>query len=136
MSANTLTAAHSGVYRTPEQLDGVRASAKAAGLGWVELPLSKVADKAGFMAACKSALKLPAHFGGNWDALVDCLGDAGVIGAGKVLHLAGAAHFAKIAEPDYLTALNVLSETAGYWKGKGNKTFVVLVDGAGSLKAL
>ena len=46
------------------------------------------------------------------------------------------AQFAKAAGQEYLTALNVLSETADYWKGKGNKPFVVLVDGASNLKAL
>jgi RNAse (barnase) inhibitor barstar len=134
MSDNSLTAAQSGVYRTPEKLDVARARAKA--LDWVELPLGEVTDKTGFMTACKTALKLPAHFGNNWDALADCLGDAGVLGAGKVLHLSGAAQFAKAAGQEYLTALNVLSETADYWKGKGNKPFVVLVDGASNLKAL
>ena len=134
MSDNSLTVAQSGVYRTPEKLDVVRARARA--LDWVEVPLGKVTDKTGFMTVCKTALKLSAHFGNNWDALADCLGDAGVLGAGKVLHLSGAAQFAEAAGQENLTVLNVLSEAADYWKGKGNKPFVVLVDGASNLKTL
>lgn len=136
MSARNLNSAASGVYRTPDNLDELRARAKAGSLAWVEVALAQGADKAAFLAACKTAFALPAHFGGNWDALADSLGDSAVTGAGSVVHLKGAAHFAKAAEQDYQTALTVLGDAAGYWKGKGSKTFIVLVDGASGLKAL
>jgi hypothetical protein len=76
---------------------------------------------------------LPSHFGGNWDALADCVRDFSWLdGNGYVLHVTGCEKFAKAAARDYQTAIDVLSEAAGYWMEKGTP-FVVLVDGAGDL---
>jgi len=36
---------------------------------------SEVRDKAGFLAALARDLRFPAYFGGNWDAVEECLAD-------------------------------------------------------------
>ncbi len=137
MSANagTIEATRSGVYRAPVSVDALR---KAAGKGtfvWLELPLSTVSNKKRFLAACAKQLKLPSYFGGNWDALADCVRDFNWLGGkGYVLHITGAEKFAKASPDDYQTALDVFAEAAVYWKSK-DTAFVVLVDGAKALRA-
>ena len=130
-----IEAKRSGVYRAPPSVDSLREQAKKTGLVWVDMPLQAVSAKAQFLAVCAKQLKLPSYFGGNWDALADCLRDLNWLkGAGFVLHVAGHDKFAATAPEDYATALAVLTEAADFWKGKGTP-FVVLVDGARELPA-
>jgi hypothetical protein len=130
-----LDAKRSGLYRAPPSVVALRASAAAAGLTWLEMPLVAVTDKQQFLALCKKQMKLPAHFGDNWDALADCLRDFDWLKSkGYVLHLSGGDKFAKACAADYQTALAVLAEAAAFWKAR-NTPFVVLVDGAADLPA-
>lgn len=131
----TLDAQRCGLYRAPAGMDALRKTATAAGLIWLDMPLAAVTDKVQFLALCKKQMKLPPHFGDNWDALADCLRDFEWLKSkGYVLHLAGGDAFAKAAADDYRTALAVLAEAATYWKSKGTP-FVVFVDGARDLPA-
>ncbi len=134
-SAETLGAKRSGVYRAPADVESVR---KAAGKNlciWLELPLLAVSNKKQFMNVCAKQLKLPSYFGGNWDALADCVRDFNWLdGKGYVLHITSPEKFAKASPDDYQTALDVLAEAADYWKSK-DMPFVVLVDGARELVA-
>ncbi len=134
-AAVAIEAKRSGVYRAPASVDSMRDQAKKIGLLWLDLPLQAVSGKQQFLAVCAKQLKLPSYFGGNWDALADCVRDFNWLkGAGFVLHIAGHEKFAKAAPDDYETALAVLSEAAAFWKEKGTP-FVVLVDGAKDLPA-
>ncbi len=131
----TIAAKRSGVYRAPVQVDTVRKDAAAAGLTWLDMPLAAVTNKQQFLALCAKQMKLPPHFGENWDALADCVRDfAWLKSKGYVLHLTSGEKFAKSAADDYQTALAVLSEAAAYWKDKGTP-FFVLVDAAKDLPA-
>ena len=136
MSANaTMVAKRSGVYRAPAQVDVVRKSAEKAELLWLELPLQTVSNKKQFLAVCVKRLKLPPYFGGNWDALADCVRDFNWLkGKGYVLHIVSPEKFAKAAADDYQTALDVLTEAADFWNGNGTP-FIVFVDGAKDLPA-
>jgi RNAse (barnase) inhibitor barstar len=130
-----LQAKRSGVYRAPAPVDALQTAAGKAGLVWIELPLQAVATKKQFLAVCAKQLKLPTYFGGNWDALADCVRDFNwLAGKGYVLHLTGPEKFSKALPDDYQTALDVFAEAADFWKGK-NMPFVVLVDGATELRA-
>jgi hypothetical protein len=130
-----MDAQRSGLYRAPASVAALHAAAVAAGLTWLDMPLAAVTDKQQFLALCKKQMKLPAHFGDNWDALADCLRDFDWLKSkGYVLHLGGGDKFAKACAADYQTALAVLAEAAVFWKGK-NTPFVVLVDGASDLPA-
>lgn len=134
-TAATIEAKRSGVYRTPAQVDALRKAAGKSGLLWLDLPLQTVTNKKQFLAVCTKQLKLPSYFGGNWDALADCVRDFNwLTGKGYVLHVAGQEKFVNAAAGDYQTALDVLSEAAEFWKEKGTP-FVVLVDGAKDLPA-
>jgi RNAse (barnase) inhibitor barstar len=135
MSAVTIEAKRSGVYCAPAQIDVLQNAAVKAGMVWIDLPLKAVANKKQFLAMCAKQLKLPSYFGGNWDALADCLCDFNWLpGKGYVLHIAGAEKFVKAADDDYRSALDVLSAAADYWKGRGTP-FIVLVDGVKDLPA-
>lgn len=130
-----LPATRCGVYRSPAAMEALHKAAAAAGLTWLDMPLSAVTDKTQFLALCKKQMKLPPHFGENWDALADCLRDfAWLKSKGYVLHLSGGETFATAAAQDYQTALAVLAEAAEFWKGRGTP-FVVFVDGAADLPA-
>lgn len=137
MSVNLLsiTARRSGVYRAPAQVGALQKAAATDGLTWIDLPLKSVSNKQQFLAVCKAQLKLPSHFGDNWDALADCVRDTNWLGGkGYVLHVTSYETFAQAAPGDYQTALDVLREAADYWKEKGSP-FVVLIDGAKDLPA-
>ena len=140
MSANAaIEAKRCGVYRTPAHVDALRKAAAKSGIAWMDMPLQGVSNKQQFLSACAGQLKLPSYFGGNWDALADCLRDlswvhGGIAAAGYVLHVSSGEKFAKTAPNDYQTALAVLAQAAEFWKGKGT-AFVVFVDGAKDLPA-
>lgn len=131
-NAATIEAKRSGVYRTPAHADALRKAAGKA-LTWFDVPLQSVSNKKQFLAVCAKQLKLPAHFGDNWDALADCVRDLSWVGgAGYVLHFSACEKFAKAASEDYQTALAVLREAAAFWKDQGTP-FVVFVDAAWDL---
>ena len=133
--AAAITAKRSGVYRVPARVAALRNAAGTAGLAWMDLPLDAVVNKKQFFAACAKQLKLPSYFGGNWDALADCVRDFNWLsGKGYVLHLSGSEKFADAAADDYQTALDVLTQAADFWKGKGTP-FIVFVDGDKDLPA-
>ncbi len=137
MSAKSpaIDAKRSGVYRAPTDVDALRKAALKAGLAWMDLPLQSVSSKKQFMALCAKQLKLPSYFGGNWDALADCVRDFNWLQAsGYVLHVTAPETFAKDAADDYDTALAVFGETADFWKGRG-VPFVVLIGAAKDLPA-
>jgi hypothetical protein len=137
MSAKSavIEAKHSGVYRAPAQVEALQKAAGKAGLAWMELPLQAVANKKQFLAVCAKQLKLPSYFGGNWDALADCMRDFNWLDSkGYVLHVTGIGKFATAADDDYQSALDVWREAAAFWKGRGTP-FVVLIEGVKDLPA-
>ena len=118
--------AHSGVYRSPAKIDDLRERAKAAGLTWFELNLAAVGSKREFLTACAKSLRFPRSFGGNWDALADCLKD---LCADSIIQCRNGANFAEMAPDDYATALEILQDAATYWEERGS-TFIALADAA------
>ena len=105
----------SGVYRVT-RADEVVQALRGAGLSLVRIDLAQpVFD------AFARALAFPAWFGGNWDALEDCLVDLSWReAAGHVLLLEGGE-----ASP---TLLAVLDAAAQFWRGEGRPFFAVVVD--------
>jgi hypothetical protein len=113
-----------GVYLVPEDVESLRAAAANARLAWFDLNLARVAGKQEFLAACARKLRFPKWFGGNWDALADCLKERC---ADSVINCRNCARFAEGTPDDYATALEVLQDAAASWKEQG-KTFLALVD--------
>lgn len=67
----------SGVYSldTPPEEKAVQALSERNGLDFTVIDLRAANGRADLLAAFAGALDFPAYFGGNWDALYDCLTD-------------------------------------------------------------
>ncbi len=90
-----------------------------------------VRTKERFLTVLAEALQFPDYFGFNWDALEDCLTDLSWFAAeGFVIAYD---YFGVLArhDPDEAdTALDILVDSAEYWRNQG-KFFVVLLDETG-----
>ena len=114
----------SGVYLAPDDTSALRAATEAERFSWYELNLGRVGNKREFLAACAKGLRFPRSFGGNWDALADCLKD---LAADFVVSLRNCEPFAEGAADDYAMALEVFQDAADFWRERGS-LFIVLVD--------
>jgi len=120
-------APRSGVYRAPD-VRGLRA-ADAPGLDVVPVSLSGVDSKEALLERFAAALAFPDWFGGNWDALEDCLGDLSWrADAGRLLVIEGFEQLQARAHDDFHVLLDVLADVARDWATRGRAFFVVLVD--------
>jgi hypothetical protein len=123
----------SGVYHAPAHVAAVRESLERSGARWLDIDLSKARTKAELMEALGRSIAAPADFGQNWDALADVLQDLSWQSASAyVLHLRECAAASRALGRDWATLLEILSESAMYWKSR-RRAFVVLVDDAAEL---
>jgi len=123
---NATLAGPSLAPRDPHMLaDAVR----KCGLKLIRIDLKGVHDKAGLLDAVANGLGFPDWFGGNWDALEDCLTDLSWNQArGYVVVLEHSADFIKRASADFATAREVFESAAEYW-GEQGKPFWTLFGG-------
>ena len=78
------------------------------------------------LRAIAQALNFPDWFGGNWDALEDCLGDLSWRpGDGHVLVFR---NWQALTSDDLGVLIDVLRSSAEYWSGRGKPFFAVLID--------
>jgi len=126
-------ASRSGVYRASHP-DDVLDALRDADFDVVRIDLSDVVDKASLLARLAKALAFPRWFGGNWDALEDCLSDLGW--RASVRHVLLIENFEALHAPcpdDFRELLDVLAASAAYWRERGRPFFAVLVDPAHTL---
>ncbi|MBI3375524.1 MAG: barstar family protein [Betaproteobacteria bacterium] len=123
-----LDAAKSGVYRAADA--GIpREAAREAGLALLEVSLEGVADKGALLQRIAASFAFPDWFGGNWDALEDCLTDLSwQEAAGYVLLLHGADELAQRCPDDFGVLIDVLGESAQYWRERRAPFFAVAID--------
>jgi len=123
-------ASRSGVYRasgSDEILDATRGS----GLEIARISLAGAAGKEALMERVARELEFPRWFGGNWDALEDCLTDLSWSKAsGHVLLIEGADG---LAADDAGVFADILGSAAAWWAERGRPFFAVFVGGAGAL---
>ena len=116
-----------GVFQTAIDTDEIVAAAKTVGLDVFKLDLAGARGKNGLLDRCAKALRFPANFGKNWDALNDCLTDLDwPSGKGLVLIVTRAKNFAQAHEETFHTAIDVLVGAAAYWRER-KKPFWVLI---------
>jgi hypothetical protein len=116
-------AARSGVYRATRDADILEATRGS------DLDVVSLDCEGNILDALARQLGFPDWFGGNWDALEDCLGDLSWrADAGRVLV------FRSWAPGDELgTLVDVLRSSAEYWAGRGRPFFAVFIDPARKL---
>ena len=125
----------SGIYETPAGIAALQEAVTESGGRWLEADLGAARTKLAVIDAIALATRLPAHFGRNWDALADSLQDLPIApSAGCVLRLRGAVFARHGLGAEWETLLEILTDTAMYWKGRGIQ-FTVFVDGAAELAA-
>lgn len=123
-----IRAGRSGVYSAPRLLGPLRAAAKRAGVAWLDLDLSGVAERDAFFRRCAAVFSLPDYFGRNWDALHECMLDfAGRGVPGAVVHWRRGTELARRAPEAVARALEILQDAASYWR-KSGRVFLVIVD--------
>lgn len=86
-----------------------------------------VLSKEQFLEQIARAMDFPGYFGGNWDALEDCLADLSWREAPGYVILYD--HFDTFAEqvPDqFETALEILDASVEFWRAQGKPLFVML----------
>ena len=116
-----------GVIEYHGHADLVATAAEHAGLRYLEVDLGVAVDRAALFAALARGLRLPAHFGNNFDALADVLEDRDWLGKkGCAIHLAHAAHFRHGHSHDWETLEEILTEAASFWRER-HVAFWVLV---------
>ena len=113
----------SGVYRVrrpDDLLDAVRGS----DLDMARISLAGQGTKDAILKAMADALEFPRWFGGNWDALEDCLTDLSWRRRkGHVLLIDGF-----VLTDDFGILLDILGSCAEYWSERAVPFFAVLVD--------
>lgn len=105
---------------TPEAAAAVVRLARSLGLEAVRVDCAGCADKAGLLERMADALGFPAWFGGNWDALFDCLADLSWRPApGYVLVLENTGTLRQYAPESLDTAVAILADAAAAWSERG-----------------
>jgi len=121
-----------GVYRTAIDDNEITAAAKTVGLNVFKLNLSAARGKSGLLDCFAKALRFPAHFGKNWDALNDCLTDLQWLdGKGWVVIMANAQSFADKHGEVFTTAIDILAGSAKHWRAL-KKPFWIIVQAPAS----
>ncbi len=126
-------ASKSGVYRaarSDEMLDATRGSA----LQVARIGLAGATGKEALMERFAQALAFPRWFGGNWDALEDCLADLSWSdAAGHVLLIEGTAD---LPADERGILLDILASAAASWADRKRPFFAVFVGGPPALPEL
>lgn len=112
----------------PHTASALIALGESLGLRCVRVDFADCRDKRGVLARISAAFAFPRWFGGNWDALYDCLNDLEWLAArGHLLVLEHADELRRAAPEDFVTLLDVLEESARAWQKRG-VTFRVIID--------
>jgi RNAse (barnase) inhibitor barstar len=95
----------------------LRQAATNAHLKYALVDLGKAKDRASLFAELDRALKLPAHFGHNFDALADVLEDRDWLGKAGIVIVFTHAQAYKTEHPhEWNTLEELLSEGCEFWK--------------------
>ena len=106
-----------GVHAWSGDAKALASAATASGLKYHTADLSGVTTKSDLMKVLDEGLKLPSHFGANWDALADTLEDEDWFGrSGRVLLIQHSSGYRKGHSQDWSTLEDILAEAADYWR--------------------
>lgn len=118
-------ASRSGVYRTRHSAE-IEDAVRGTRLDLAHADLQGADGKDALLERLALALGFPAWFGGNWDALEDCLGDlAWRAGDGHVFVFSG---LADLPADDFGVLVDVLRSSAAFWAERQRPFFAVFLD--------
>jgi len=116
-----------GVHAWQGDPQTILAATTAAKLRLFVADLQGVNSKPELLAAIVKGLKLPEHFGHNWDALADSVEDSAWLGkTGCVIALTNTAPYRKAHGVDWTMLEDILAEASDYWRER-HKPFWVFV---------
>ena len=108
---------NAGVHEWSGATEPLKTAATHAHLRFAPVDLAKAHDRATLFAELDGALKLPEHFGHNFDALADVLEDRDWLGRhGMVIALTHATAYKREHPTEWGTLEDILSEAAEFWK--------------------
>lgn len=110
-----------------EAVTSALVQARKAGWHGAVLELSQVSGKSSFLDRCARDLELPDWFGGNWDALADCLTDLSWWGEprGCLLIPSGWEDLERTAPDTARIATDVLRDAAVSWRTRSRALTVL-----------
>lgn len=127
--------AKAGVFHLSADARELAGAAAAAGLMVIYVDIGHAHDKEDFLADVSRSMRFPDGFGGNRDALADCLRDLSWMQAkGWVVILEQSKHFCGGHGHEFKEAMRAMSDAAGYWRGQG-KPFWTLIGGPDGWKS-
>ncbi len=117
LRALLLDPANNGVYYLDHNdREALVEAAAAVGLRPAAIDFSGCAGKDDALARIAAALEFPDWFGGNWDALADCLGDLSWLPAdGQLLLFDAAWDWRERDGEEFATLLDICGEAAQGW---------------------
>lgn len=123
-------AEHNGLYQAPADVAPLRRAVRDAGLSWHVVDLQRARGKRALFTAFAREFGFPATFGGNWDALADCLQDLSWRSEpGRIVLMRSLGAFAAAAPDDHATLCEILEAAALHWRVR-KRLFVVLAEDA------
>ncbi len=119
-------ASHGGIFFvTSDDLDPLADAAGMQGLRVCRINLAEYRDREALFDQLTAALRLPADFGRNWDALADSLRDLSWLKApGYILLFDCAESMRDANEEDFDALLDILEEAVDFWQDAGSPFFV------------
>ena len=122
--------ARAGVFHLHDDAREMAERAVAAGLVVYRIDIGHAHDKQDFLVHLARAMRFPASFGGNWDALADCLKDLSWAGAdqvkGWVVILEKSKHFCAGHHHEFEEAMDVMAEAAEFWRTQGKPLWTLI----------
>ena len=125
-------AAAAGLHACDHDLDAWTAAAAAAGLMVVRVDLEHCSTKAAILDAFADACGLPEYFGGNWDALDECLRDdawhepPAAARHGMLWRIDGAATAVREVPEAFETLVEILDDAVESWRERGIACWVLV----------
>ncbi|QOW25642.1 barstar family protein [Lysobacter sp. H23M47] len=101
------------------------------------IDLAGCTGKADALERIARGLSFPGWFGGNWDALADCLGDLSwLLAPGYMLLIANSGAWRAAQPEEFDTLLAILNEAALEWRERNVAFWALLPLAAEAMKAL
>ena len=126
-------ASKSGVYRV-SRTDEIRDATRGSALQVSRIDLAGIAGKQALLQRVAGALEFPSWFGGNWDALEDCLTDLSWSKASGHVLLIETATDLPADERGIL--IDILASAAASWAERNRPFFAVFLDDSPGLPEL